>query len=189
MPWRVETPMSQRQDFVEAWARGHWHPTELCARFGIRRKTGYKWWHRYERGGLAALGALLIRTRQAHPTWGPRKLLAYLIHRHPRYTGWPVASTAVALLKREGLARARRRPLAPGQPGRRSPPGARAASSRGSAEPTACPAVRTSAAANPSRRGPCRRASDGREDGASSPEPAPRRNRPCRNRPCRHRSR
>ena len=32
MPWRVETPMSQRQDFVEAWARGHWHPTELCAR-------------------------------------------------------------------------------------------------------------------------------------------------------------
>jgi len=51
MPWRVETPMSQRQDFVEAWARGHWHPTELCARFGISRKTGYKWWHRYERGG------------------------------------------------------------------------------------------------------------------------------------------
>jgi hypothetical protein len=28
MPWRVETPMSQRQDFMEAWARGHWHPTE-----------------------------------------------------------------------------------------------------------------------------------------------------------------
>jgi len=54
MPWRVETPMSQRQDFVEAWARGHWHPTELCARFGISRKTGYKWWHRYDGGGLAA---------------------------------------------------------------------------------------------------------------------------------------
>ena len=136
MPWRVETPMSQRQDFVEAWARGHWHPTELCARFGISRKTGYKWWHRYESGGLsalvdqsrrpdrsptaldAALGALLLRTRQTHPTWGPRKLLAYLTHRHPRYTGWPVASTVGALLKREGLARPRRRRSAPGHPGR-----------------------------------------------------------------------
>jgi putative transposase len=136
MPWRVETPMSQRQDFVEAWARGQWHPTELCARFGISRKTGYKWWHRYERGGLvalvdesrrpdrnptaldAALGALLLRTRQAHPTWGPRKLLAYLIARHPRYTGWPVASTVGALLKREGLVRPRRRRPAPGHPGR-----------------------------------------------------------------------
>jgi putative transposase len=136
MPWRVETPMSQRQDFVEAWARGHWHSSELCARFGISRKTGYKWWHRYERGGLpalvdasrrpdrsptaldAALGALLLRTRQAHPTWGPRKLLAYLSARHPRYTGWPVASTVGALLKREGLVRSRRRRPAPGHPGR-----------------------------------------------------------------------
>lgn len=24
MPWRVETPMSQRLEFVEAFARGHW---------------------------------------------------------------------------------------------------------------------------------------------------------------------
>jgi putative transposase len=73
MPWRVETPMSQRQDFVEAWARGHWHPTELCARFGISRKTGYKWWHRYETGGsppsrtdLAARSAVRLRSM---PPW------------------------------------------------------------------------------------------------------------------------
>lgn len=118
MPWRVETPMSQRQDFVAAIARGHWQMQELCARFEISRKTGYKWWRRYELGGLGALedqsrrprasptaleatlGALLIRTQQVHPTWGPRKLLAYLTHRHPRYAEWPVASTVGALLKR-----------------------------------------------------------------------------------------
>jgi len=104
MPWRVETPMSQRQDFVEAWARGHWHPTELCARFGISRKTGYRWWHRYEAGGLAALvdqsrrpdrspsaldaalGALLIGTRQAHPTWGAAKAAGLS---DPRGSCWP----------------------------------------------------------------------------------------------------
>ena len=37
MPWRVETPMSQRLEFVEAFARGHWSMTELCKRFGISR--------------------------------------------------------------------------------------------------------------------------------------------------------
>ena len=46
MPWKVETTMSQRQDLVEAVAQGHWAMHELCARFGISRKTGYKWWHR-----------------------------------------------------------------------------------------------------------------------------------------------
>ncbi len=110
--------MSQRQGFGEAIARGHWQMQEICARFAISRKTGYKWWRRYELGGLGALedqsrrphasppaleatlDALRIRRREAHPTWGPRKLLASLTHRHPRYPEWPVASTVGALLKR-----------------------------------------------------------------------------------------
>lgn len=135
MPWRVETPMSQRLEFVEAFARGHWSMTELCARFGISRKTGYKWWARFESEGATftehsrrpqesptrldgELAALFLRTRLAHPTWGPRKLLAYLVRRHARRTEWPVASTVGALLKREGLVRTRRRRPAPGHPGR-----------------------------------------------------------------------
>ncbi len=136
MPWRVETPMSQRMDFVEAFARGHWSMTELCARFGISRKTGYKWWQRFEADGTLGfaehsrrplttptrldgeLAAVVVRTRQAHPTWGPRKLLAYLARRQPRREDWPVASTVGALLKREGLVRARRRRPVPGHPGR-----------------------------------------------------------------------
>ena len=42
------------------------------------------------------------RARQAHPTGGPRTLLAYLARRHPRRTTWPVASTVRALLQCEG---------------------------------------------------------------------------------------
>lgn len=135
MPWRVETPMSQRLEFVEALARGHWSMTELCARFGISRKTGYKWRARFEAEGAdfaersrrpqesptrldGELAALFLRTRLAHPTWGPHKLLAYLVRRHARRAAWPVASTVGALLKREGLVRARRRRPAPGHPGR-----------------------------------------------------------------------
>jgi hypothetical protein len=72
MPWRVETPMSQRQDFVEAWARGHWHPTELCARFGISRKTGYKWWPRYERGDSRRSRISPVDRIAARPRWRRR---------------------------------------------------------------------------------------------------------------------
>lgn len=46
MPWRVETSMSERRDFVEELGRGHWGMTALCLRFGISRKTGYQWWQR-----------------------------------------------------------------------------------------------------------------------------------------------
>lgn len=139
MPWSVSTPMSERQQFVEDAQRGLYSMVELCARHRISRRVGYKWLARYEAEGLAGLvdrsrrphgcahemdaatAALLVATRRAHPTWGPRKLLAYLERRH---TGvrWPAASTVGELLKREGLVlpRRRRRPL--GHPGRPTTP-------------------------------------------------------------------
>ncbi len=68
MPWRIETPMSQRLEFVEAFARGHWSMTELCARFGISRKTGYKWCARFEAEGAA------FTERSRHPQESPTRL-------------------------------------------------------------------------------------------------------------------
>ena len=47
--------LDQRQQFVTALAGGHWSMTELCARFGISRPTGYKWLARYRVGGAAAV--------------------------------------------------------------------------------------------------------------------------------------
>jgi hypothetical protein len=108
--------------------------TELCARYGVSRQTGYKWLARYDAGGRPALRArshaphacphrvpdavaeLLCAARTAHPTWGPRKLLDWLRPRHPR-VAWPAASTAGDLLKRRGLVRPRRRQRAPVHPG------------------------------------------------------------------------
>ncbi len=40
--------MQQRQEFLEAAIRGEHHFTELCRRFGISRKNGYKWLNRYK---------------------------------------------------------------------------------------------------------------------------------------------
>ncbi len=119
-------PMNQRTRFVLAYQDGLYTMTELCARFGVSRKTGYKWLHRYREQGLdglkdhsrapkrcphqtdAELAELLLETRRSHPRWGPRKLLDYLKPRYPEVS-WPAASTVGALLKRHGLVQGKRR--------------------------------------------------------------------------------
>lgn len=139
MPWSEMTPLSQRLEFAETAARGLYTMTELCARYGVSRRVGYKWLARYAADGVVGLAdrsrrprgspaavadetaARLLACRQAHPTWGARKLLAYLGRRHPR-VAWPAASTVGELLKRHGLTRPPRRRPAPGHPGRPTTP-------------------------------------------------------------------
>jgi transposase InsO family protein len=121
------SPMDQRLQFVTDYQRGLYSMTELCARHGVSRKTGYKWLARYAAEGASglaershvphhcphriadALAALLVATRRVHPSWGPAKLVQYLGPRHPRVHPWPAVSTVADLLKRHDLVRARRR--------------------------------------------------------------------------------
>jgi len=92
MPWRTITPMSQRHEFVILAAHRAVAFQELCRRFGISRKTGYKWLERYRCGGAEALcdqsrrpehspertpeglAEAVTALRRANPTWGGRKL-------------------------------------------------------------------------------------------------------------------
>ena len=113
--------------FSAACPRGEEPLSALCARFGISRKTGYKWLARYDADGALGLtdhsrarhgqtlsidaetagddpGAL-----KARPNWGPRKLLARLVMDHPARSCWPAASTVGDLLRREGKSRPRSR--------------------------------------------------------------------------------
>src|SRR5438067_826034 len=139
MPWREITPMDERLQFVADVRRGTEEMSELCRRYGVSRKSGYKWLARYEaEGALAfrershrphtcphetapdavdALGEL----RRRHSTWGPKKLLALLARRRPALA-LPAPSTAAALLKRAGLVTARTRRRTPGHPGRPTAP-------------------------------------------------------------------
>ena len=137
MPWRVQSPMSERKKFVQEYLHGTLSMTVLCESYGISRRVGYKWVTRFLADGdlrdrsrrplrspaavAPALAALLLETRSRHPTWGPRKILVYLARRHPR-ASWPAASTVGALFKRHGLVRARRRRARPGHPGRPTTP-------------------------------------------------------------------
>ena len=110
--------MDQRLQFMADHQRGHYTMRELCARYAISRKTGYKWLARYEAEGAAglaershaphvcphriadAMARLLLDTRRAHPSWGPAKLVQYLAPRHARVVTWPAVSTVADLLKR-----------------------------------------------------------------------------------------
>ena len=118
--------MDQRVCFIADHRRGLYSVTDLCARYGISRKSGYKWLERYAEGGRAALhdrsraphhcphriprdlAQLICGARRSHPSWGPEKLLDWLAPRHPGLV-WPAVSTAGDLLARRGLVKKRRR--------------------------------------------------------------------------------
>lgn len=126
MPWRKTEPVMERARFIALHEEGLYSMSELCARFGISRKTGYKWRDRYQAEGLAGLEdqcraphscphhtaakteAALVRVREAHPTWGPKKLLPYLARTQPELP-LPATSTAGEVLKRHGLVQERKR--------------------------------------------------------------------------------
>jgi len=135
MPWHQTDPVNERLKFVAAAQSGHVSMTELCRRFGISRKTGYKLLDRYESEGAEALrdrsraphrhpnqtapsleGAIL-RVRKRQPTWGSKKILAVL-EREWDAEELPARSTVDSVLKRAGVviprsARRRRQPSAP----------------------------------------------------------------------------
>jgi len=126
MPWLETVPMDERERFITDHRRDLYTMADLCARYNVSRKTGYKWLDRMDEGGRAALrdrsraphhcphriasevAELLCDARRAHPGWGARKLLDWLAPRH-RVVDWPAPSTAGDLLVREGLVKKRRR--------------------------------------------------------------------------------
>ena len=126
MPWKETCAMDERMRFIVACRDGLEPIAELCRRFGISRKTGYKWLDRYEHlgpGGLvtrrsgvtrqpaataAELVDLIIEARKEHASWGPKKLRAILMEAQSGVQ-WPAASTIGEVLQRHGLIRPRRR--------------------------------------------------------------------------------
>ena len=135
MPWQETLLMDQRVQFIADYQRDVASVAELCARFGVSRKTGYKWIDRYEAEGAPGLTdrsrrphgcahqteerivTALLDARRHHPTWGAKKLLRILAKRYPTWP-LPARSTASDLLQRHGLVTHRRRRQFPSHPGR-----------------------------------------------------------------------
>lgn len=55
MPWNAFSIMSLRHEFVDMTQEMTVSLSELCRRFNISRKTGYKWLRRYLEEGIQGL--------------------------------------------------------------------------------------------------------------------------------------
>ena len=120
MGWKETCAMEERFRFVQEYKAEEWNFAELCRRYEVSRKTGYKWLQRYEEDGLEALkdqsraakhhpnevlkavADEILEKRRQHPHWGPAKLRARLQREAPEIL-WPAASTIGEMLKRAGL--------------------------------------------------------------------------------------
>ena len=126
MPWMQIDPMNERMRFVQTVQERKATFSSVCATFGVSPKTGYKWWHQFMAEGAAGLadrsrrprtnrraisvevGERLVGLRREHPTWGPKKLVAWL-ETWKSEREWPAPSTVGELLKQLGLVRSRKR--------------------------------------------------------------------------------
>jgi transposase InsO family protein len=130
MPWKEVIPMKERARFVLMVEEEVKSFAEVCGEFEISRKTGYKWWKRYEEDGLYALEErsrrplrspqstpyswrrriLILKKRWPH--WGAKKLRARLLKR-TKNKAVPATSTIQGILEKVGLVkRGRKRRLA-----------------------------------------------------------------------------
>ncbi|MEZ7198920.1 helix-turn-helix domain-containing protein, partial [Pseudodesulfovibrio karagichevae] len=99
MPWNEVKPMDQRWLFVMEARLGVEAVAELCRKYGISRKTGYKWlkrYHEFGRFGFVELARrprgcphrtpvemreAVVALRKAWPGIGPRKIAGELRNR------------------------------------------------------------------------------------------------------------
>lgn len=124
MPWQERDTMELRLEFVLAAIQEGANKRELCRRYQVSPTTGYKWLDRFEAEGIgglvdqerrphqsprrtpAAVEQAVVALRALHPTWGGRKLRAWL-QAHAATdadrTAVPSASTITAILQRHGL--------------------------------------------------------------------------------------
>jgi putative transposase len=116
--------VTERQRFVDAYMRKEDSVAELSRRFGVSRKTGYKWIARYledmeltdrsrrphtsPNAVAQGLEDFIVTARRAHPRWGPKKLREFLARANPRAT-FPCVGTFALIFARNGLIRPRRR--------------------------------------------------------------------------------
>jgi Homeodomain-like domain len=120
--------------FVLEWERrwlegeGRMNFSALCREFGVSRPQGYLWVARFRGCGYRVVGVVersrrpktvptktpleledfLVALRKAHPTWGPKKLHAWMLHHRPELPT-PSPSTIGEVLNRRGMTTSRHR--------------------------------------------------------------------------------
>jgi len=125
MPWKESVLMDERMKFIGKLLQGD-KMAELCREFGISRKTGYKFWNRYQKIGINGLPdqtkrptryanqlpmqleCEILRIKQDKPSWGAPKIREILKRKYPEVKT-PAKSTIHCILDRHGLVRPTKR--------------------------------------------------------------------------------
>jgi transposase InsO family protein len=124
LPWKETSPVELRKQLIDEYLKHESSLAELCRRFGVSRKTGYKWVGRFLEGcelvdrsrrphrSPAAVASwvedAIVTARRQRPRWGPRKLRGALLRANPD-AELPSVSTFALIFKRNGLVTPRRR--------------------------------------------------------------------------------
>lgn len=119
MPWKEVSIMSLRKEFVTMACSETIGMRELCRRFDVSPRTGYKWLSRYQAEGVTGLmdkprtphvspmrtspeiEDKVINLRLEHPAWGGRKIRARLLAQG--HASVPSPSTITGILHRHEL--------------------------------------------------------------------------------------
>lgn len=118
--------MKERLRLVSLYETGKYTVTELARDCGVSRKTAHKWLRRFATKGIAGLNDVsraphrspratpvevvtaLVKAKQAHPTWGPAKLLPPPHVAPETVKAWPAVSTRGRILGVHGMVTRRR---------------------------------------------------------------------------------
>ncbi len=118
MPWREVLLMSLRLEFVQLASQSKSNFSELCRRYGVSLKTGYKWLNRYRLEGPSGLENRsrrprhsprrtptemedrILKLREVNPAWGAWKIQVRLTDLGVKRV--PASSTVHQILRRGG---------------------------------------------------------------------------------------
>lgn len=124
MPWKETDKMEQKELFIKAMLANEKPFKHLCADSGISEKTGHKWKNRFYEQGKAGLyeqsrarltqdmidgdtAAELIRIKNAHLAWGPKKIREIYAKAYPQ-KAVPSLSSVKRILDKAGLVKPRK---------------------------------------------------------------------------------
>lgn len=128
MPWIKTKPMDQKIQLIADWQTGYFSITDLSQKYGISRKTAYKWIDRYEELGIDGLKEqsrrpnhspnqttndlieMIVKEKLKNRNRGSKKIYNQLKIQYPDID-WPAPSTMGEWLKKHGLVKKRKRRL------------------------------------------------------------------------------
>ena len=88
--------MEEREAFVAEYQTELWTMTELCAAYGISRKTGHKWIARYAYGGRTAL-VDQSRRPHGHPHTIPARIIQRVVAARRRFPRWSAGKVSLTI--------------------------------------------------------------------------------------------